>query len=174
MTEKIPSQIEKFSQEIRRMYGEDQDMRERALDDQGVIENKEDEKLDVKNTDRMKEIIRDIGWPTVIKFGVEISNMAWLLVQHADHDIEFQKYCLELMKTASEGEISKRNIAYLEDRVRVNEGRLQLYGTQFGGEGDNFGPRPIEDPDNVDIRRSELGMETLEEYTKVLKEKYNK
>jgi len=172
MNEQI-SEIEysSFIQEIKDMFDKDQEMRKRALENDGVIEDEEDDSLDLKHTERMKEIVNQIGWPTIAKVGVEVSNMAWLLVQHADHDVKFQKKCLELMRAQS-GEVSKRNVAYLEDRVRVNEGRPQLYGTQFGGDGESYGPRPIEEPERVNERRAELGMESLEEYTKILKEKY--
>ena len=92
--------------------------------------------------------------------------MAWLLVQHADHDRAFQKKCLDLLKSQPPGEVHLANIAYLEDRVRVGEERPQLYGTQFHvDEQGNFGPFPIEDPDNVDQRRKSMKLETLAEYT---------
>ncbi len=161
-----------ISQEIKDMFKKDQEMRQRALKNDSVIENEEDDSLDLKNTERMKAIVNQIGWPTVSKVGAEVSDMAWLLVQHSDQDVEFQKKCLGLMKEQQTGEVSKRNIAYLEDRVRVNEGRPQIYGTQFGGEGENYGPRPIEEPEKVDERRAEMGMESLEEYKKILKDKY--
>lgn len=154
------------------MYIRDQDMRRRALENNGVIETEEDEMLDQKNTARMKEIVDKIGWPTVSKVGKEVSEMAWLLVQHADHDVEFQKRCLQLMREKPEEEVSMSDSAYLEDRIRVNEGKPQIYGTQFYGEGANYGPRPIEDPENVNERRKKLGMESLEEYREHLKEKY--
>ena len=172
MKERIPTQFELFAQEIRTMLEKDQDMRKRALENNGVIESEEDDKIDAQNTERMKEIIRQIGWPTISKVGKEVSDMAELLVRHADHDVEFQKQCLQLMKEAK-GDVDQINLAFLEDRVRVNEGRLQLYGTQFFGEGENYGPRPIEDQDHVDERRKAVGMESLAEYTKILKEKYN-
>ena len=172
MKERIPTQFELFAQEIRTMLEKDQDMRKRALENNGVIESEEDDKIDAQNTETMKEIVRQMGWPTISKVGKEVSDMAELLVRHADHDVEFQKQCLQLMKEAK-GDVDQINLAFLEDRVRVNEGRLQLYGTQFFGEGENYGPRPIEDQDHVDERRKAVGMESLAEYTKILKEKYN-
>lgn len=173
MNESTPSKIEygSISKEIEDMYIRDQDMRRRALENNGVIETDEDEVLDQKNTARMKEIVNQIGWPTVSKVGREVSEMAWLLVQHADHDVEFQKRCLQLMREQPE-EVSISDIAYLEDRICVNEGNPQIYGTQFYGEGTNYGPRPIKDPENVNERRKKLGMESLEEYREYLKEKY--
>ncbi|MBI3420459.1 MAG: hypothetical protein HY006_00155 [Candidatus Sungbacteria bacterium] len=175
MEERISSKIEyeSIASEIAAMVAKDQEMRKRALKNEGVIETEEDEKLDQENTIRMKEIINQIGWPTIPKVGKEIAEGAWFLVQHADHDVEFQKRCLQLMRKAPEGEVSKIEIAYLEDRVRVNEGRPQLYGTQFCGEGENYAPRPIENPKKVDERRQELGLESMEKYKESLLEKYN-
>lgn len=167
------TEYESIASEIEGMVAKDQEMRKRALENEGIIETEEDEKLDQKNTARMKEVVDQIGWPTISKVGKEAAEGAWLLVQHADYDVEFQKRCLQLMKEAPEDEVSKIDTAYLEDRVRVNEGRPQLYGTQFYGEGENYGPRPIENPEKVDERRKELGLESLEEYKKSLVKKYN-
>ena len=132
-----------------------------------------DSSVDEENTRRMKEIVAQIGWPTRSKVGKQAAFTAWLLVQHADHDREFQKYCLELMYAQPIDEVEPRDTAHLEDRVRVAAGRPQRYGTQFftNSEGE-FGPRAIEDIEHVDQRRAELGMDTLEEYTKFIKEFY--
>src|SRR5579884_3181314 len=132
-----------------------------------------DTSVDVENTRRMKEIVEQIGWPTISKVGSHASDMAWLLVQHADHDREFQKMCLDLLKGQPAGEVSPKNIAYLEDRVRVGEGRPQLYGTQFyTDKAGKFGPWLIEDPDNVDERRKAVGLQSLSEYTRQVEEFY--
>ena len=126
-----------------------------AQEDQRAIKNglkkAEIEPLFKRNAERLKAIVSEIGWPSIPKVGRQASMWAWLLVQHADHDLEFQKQCLKMMKHLPEGEIQKKHIAYLDDRVRVNECRPQLYGTQFYmDEAGVFGPRPIEDPDNLD------------------------
>lgn len=159
------------------MCDADQDMRNRALANDGIVETKEDEELDSKNTQRMKEIIAEIGWPTVSKVGKDISYVAWLLVQHADRDVVFQRHCLDLMKAEPVDEVNIRNIAYLEDRVCVNEKRPQVYGTQFFDsivDGEKvYGPRPIGDPEHVEERRKEVGLETLEEYRQHLIKKYD-
>jgi hypothetical protein len=129
-----------------------------------------DETVDVKNTLSMKQIIAEVGWPTVSKVGLTASQMAWLLVQHADHDREFQRTCLALMKAHPAGEVDVQNIAYLEDRVRVGEGRQQLYGTQFHtNEQGDLEPFPIEDQEHVDVRRAEVGLSTLAEYAAIMR-----
>jgi len=171
--EKKSTSYSKIAEEVKDMLTKDQAMRERSLANEGAIETEEDDRLDFENTKRMKDIIKQIGWPTVSKVGAEVCVMTSLLVRHADHDVSFQKECLALMKAQSEGEVSREEIAFLEDRVRVNEGKPQLYGTQFMGEGENFIPRPIEDPDNVDRRRASMGMESMALYTMALKKKYS-
>jgi len=87
--------------------------------------------LDHQNTERMKEIVAAIGWPTISKVGEEASKAAWLLVQHADRDVAFQEYCLMLMKVAAfTGDVSPGDLRYLTDRVQINKGLPQVYGTQ--------------------------------------------
>jgi hypothetical protein len=119
-----------------------------------------DAAIDVQNTARLKEIITEIdGWPLVSKVGTDANVAAWLLAQHADLEPDFQKQCLQLMKAAPEGEVRLQDIAYLEDRVRVNFGQPQLYGTQFISSGEQFEVRPIEDEANLDARRTSMLLE---------------
>ena len=146
----------------------DQAMRVQANNDDDFW----DDTVDVENTERMKEIVAEIGWPTVLKVGEEGAHHAWLLVQHADLDVAFQEECLALMKEAGEGEVSVTDIAYLEDRVRVNQGKGQLYGTQFTQENNQHIPRPIEDEEQVNERRAAIGMGPLSEQIALMNEKY--
>ena len=147
----------------------DQEMRTKNIKDAEFW----DEEIDRKNTERMKEIISEIGWPTRTKVGEKGMKDAWLLVQHADHDLEFQRQCLELMQAENSDEVGKKNLAYLVDRVRVNEGRLQLYGSQFGEKDGVFVPKPIEDEEHINERRKEMDMGTMAEGIAEMNEKYN-
>lgn len=63
-----------------------------------------------------------------------------------------------------------RALAYLVDRVRVAEGKPQVYGTQWGSNADgNPEPRtPIEDEANVDILRASVGLGTIDDYLEEL------
>ena len=55
--------------------------------------------------------------------------------------------------------------AYFVDRIRVNNGEKQLYGTNFKkGESGEITFLPIEDETNVDKRRKAVGLCTLKEY----------
>lgn len=144
--------------EIIEMAEKDQEMRRR-----GVETGERDEGLDRSNTERMKAIIEQVGWPTISKAGAAASHKAWLLVQHSP-DVEFQKRCLKMMKQEQDGEVNKKDIAYLEDRILILEGKPQIYGTQFKKEGNEYIVYPIENPERIDELRKELGMESLEKY----------
>jgi len=125
-------------------------------------------KIDIENTKILKQIILKYGWPTISMVGEEASNAAWVIAQHADHDISFQKLCLTLLKQEDRRDINIRNIAYLEDRIRIAENRPQLYGTQFD-DADNFRPKSIEDSANLDSRREHMGLEPFDEYAESMK-----
>lgn len=163
--------LQTIAKEISLMAKKDQEMRNSY--DYDTEESEWDESIDLGNTRRMKEIVDEIGWPTISKVGHEASNNAWLLVQHADRDTGFQEKCLQLMKAQSEDEVSKSNIAYLEDRIAVAKGRPQIYGTQFqANEAGQFEPRELHDPTNVNQRRKAMGLDTLEENIERMQEAY--
>ncbi len=162
MTFENPSENIRFPHlalELQEMNEADQNMRQRKETDGSW-----DATVDLKHTERLKEIIAEIGWPTISKVGEAGANNAWRLVQHADHDTDFQEQCLLLMKESSATEVEQKDVAYLEDRVRVSQGKEQLYGTQVTVVDGVRAPLPIEDEPNVDIRRAEVGMEPLNEY----------
>jgi Family of unknown function (DUF6624) len=62
------------------------------------------------------------------------------------------------------GEADARHHAYLTDRVLLAEGSQQLYGTQFLAAGGSWQLRPLADPDRVDDRRRQVGLEPLANY----------
>jgi len=125
------------------------------------------ESVDKANTAWLKRVVQKYGWPGKTLVGSDGAQAAWLLVQHADLDPEFQKQCLELMEKAIQvGEALAQNFAYLTDRVRSKEGKLQLYGTLLKFEEGRYVPFPIEDEANVDKRRAAVGLPTLAEYLK--------
>jgi len=159
-------QFSKIAKKINQMAELDQEMRYYAKKHGGRIKEKYRD-VDRKNTKQIKEIIKQIGWPTISKVGKKASSNAWLLVQHADHDPYFQEKCLKLMKKLPQKEIDTRNIAYLEDRVRVNTNRLQIYGTQFYiNKKGIFGPKPVKNIKKIDELRKKMNLEHFEEYKK--------
>jgi hypothetical protein len=122
--------------------------------------------LDQNHTQQMKQIVRRHGWSGEALVGPMGVNAAWLLVQHADHDLAFQKICLTLLESAVQrGDAQPRYLACLIDRIRVAEGLPQVYGTQFHGQAE---PLPIENEAKVDERRAAMGLEPLADYVKFM------
>lgn len=115
-----------------------------------------------RNADRLAAIIDEHGWPPAVLVGRQGVEAAWLVALHADHDPAFQRRCLDLMAdAAAAGEPEPSWLAYLTDRVLVNEGRPQRFGTQYRTTATGLQPHPIEDPDQVDQRRAEMGLAPL-------------
>jgi hypothetical protein len=127
--------------------------------------------LDRQNTAELKSLLSTHSWFTISKFGKKCDHNAWLLVQHADQDPEFQKEVLaKLERLYPTGETKAQNYAYLFDRVALasndpSKRQPQRYGTQghclAPGK---WQPFPIEDEPNIDTRRAEVGLPPLAEY----------
>ncbi len=123
-------------------------------------------KVDDANRLRMKEIVAKHGWPGKSLVGADGARAAWLFVQHADSDVAFQRQCLDLVVKLPRGEVEAEHVAYLTDRVLLNEGKKQLYGMMLRKENGKLVPKPIEDEANVDKRRRELGLPPLAEHVR--------
>lgn len=123
-------------------------------------------RVDADNTTFMKSVITEHGWPGHELVAEDGARAAWLLVQHADQDPQFQAACLELLRAAvAAGQARPAELAYLTDRVRVAQGRPQPYGTQYGPSG----PHPIEDPEHLDERRAQVGLGPHAEYDRTVR-----
>lgn len=131
--------------------------------------------IDTANTERMRAIVNQYGWPGPELVGRDGSEAAFLLVQHANH--AFQKEMLPLVEKAyRSGRLSGQSYALLLDRVLVGEGKPQVYGTQAKRFEEWKGQEPvlvpIQDEANVDKRRAEVGLPPLSEYRELLKRMY--
>ncbi len=164
-----------LAEEIAKLYQTDQaiqfDFQLNPLDEK---HNDRIETLFASNIKRLKQIIKAYGWPGKSLVGKETSQKFFILVDHSDADIEFQKKCLLLIERAVEQEeATKAQMAYLTDRILVKEHKKQIYGTQMMDRNENslkeITPHPIEDEANVDKRREAVGLEPLAKYIEGLK-----
>lgn len=120
---------------------------------------------DRPRAERLREIVERHGWPTYAMVGEDGATAAWAIAQHADHDVALQKQMLDLMSAAvDQGEADPSQLAFLTDRVAINNGRPQVYGSQMGCVAGEAVPGPIEDEANVDDRRAAMGLEPLADY----------
>lgn len=156
--------IKKIQTQLKAMVTKDQEMR---------VSGKWKKGVDLENVKKLKTIIQKIGWPDTGLVGQRASHFAWLIAQHADCDIRFQERCLKLLKEKQRQKKSDPiEIAYLTDRIRVNRGKKQVYGTQFYiNKNRDLVPRPIQDKKNLDKWRKKVGLENFEQYRKRLVKK---
>lgn len=123
---------------------------------------------DLENFNEAKNIIAKYGWPKISEIGTDGQNNFWLLVQHSDQDVKFQKKALlEMEKLFGTKEINMENYAFLYDRVQCNLNYKQLYGTQvvWTENGKASGFRPIIKENLADERRSKIGLLPLDLYS---------
>ncbi len=120
---------------------------------------------DATNLALVKKILDERGWlgPDIV--GDRGNSTLFLVIQHAD--LATQEQYLPMMRDAvSKGNAYPGSLALLEDRVALGQGKRQIYGSQIGRdmETGQFYVSPLDDPENVDKRRMEVGLGPLAEY----------
>lgn len=128
-------------------------------------------RADARNTQWLKSIVSESGWPTISQVGKDASQKAWLLVQHADQDPVFQLKILRLLEPlVAQGEVRPVDYAYLYDRVMLKLRGKQRYATQMWCMDGKMEARPLEDPERVAELRAEMTLEPFAEYRKYFPE----
>lgn len=123
--------------------------------------------IDDANTKRLAEIVDKQGWPEQSKAGKKAATAAFLVVQHAE--LDQQKRFLPLLRdSVARGEAQPQNLALLEDRIKMREGKPQIYGSQIALDPATrkLSFHAIDDEINLDKRRAAVGLEPLSEYAK--------
>jgi len=154
--------------ELRAMAKEDQEVRKRWIkDQQNETLKSEMAAIDAKHVARLREIVKENGWPGTALVGFNGMNDAWLIAQHGGK--EFLHEMLPLMKAAVEKhDLDASLYATSVDRVRIQDGQKQLYGSQFDTKNGKCEPQPIEDAEHVEERRRAMGLTPLADYAKEL------
>jgi hypothetical protein len=165
---------EELARELTKMAEEDQRVRAELAWDGHLFRGYHPRLAEVhsRNAERLREIIEERGWPGRTLVGDRGARAAWLILQHAIAYPQLMRSGLALIQEASvRGEVSAAEVAVLEDRIRILEGRPQLYGTQYDWDDRaEMSPLPIEDAKGVDQRRLAIGLPRLAENTKRVRE----
>ncbi len=120
--------------------------------------------LNQLNIDLLYQMSPNGEFPDSKEIGYDKFETLFLIIQHADLKTQ-EKFLPEIKKLSERNELSKESFALLSDRVLVREGKMQLFGTQV--KTDSTGKSivcPILNEMNVNTRRKEYGMSTLEDY----------
>lgn len=128
--------------------------------------------INSKNTDFIVNIIKKFGFPFKNKVSQKAYTASFLTVQHSGN-IDLMEKVTAMLKEGNTEEVDKKDVAYLIDRVRILKNMPQVYGTQYKVSEERIEFFPIEDEENVDRRRQEFGLESLEEYRLKVKSSLN-
>lgn len=112
------------------------------------------------------QVLDSIGWPEEI---TQRANEAiFIVINHGNNDLA-QRYFSLVDTQMRKGHIPKYLWATLKDKVLVRSGEKQVYGTQIKSWGNKYAYIwPIEAPEEVDQRRTEVGLVPMEKYLKLL------
>lgn len=127
-----------LQKELLEIYTEDQGIRgdfmkiykdpnsdKKKIDSIGKVMRKKDS----INLIKVIKILDEKGWVGKDVVGAQANQTLFLVIQHSD--LKYQQKYLPMMREAvKKGDANPGNLAYLEDRVALREGRRQIYGSQ--------------------------------------------
>lgn len=122
---------------------------------------------------QLQKIFTEFGFLGFDLVGKKGSQNFWLMVQHSDHNINFQKKVLKAMKHhVDNNNASPSDYAFLVDRIKTNSGEAQVYGSQvdYNWKVCQAFSKKILDSANVNKRRKAIGLEPLEVYLNEMSE----
>lgn len=116
------------------------------------------------NEEKIAGILKD-GWPNLEQIGEQGNITICNVIQHCSPETRL-KYLTLMRKATKNRQLSPWLLARTEDRIATDRGELQVYGGQikYYPESKTFDVWPIVDPENVDKRRAEIGLEPMAEY----------
>jgi len=165
-----------LQKELLEIFKDDQEIRNQYISAQKKYgyQGKETDSLgkimilkDSLNLIKIVKILDEKGWVGKDTVGQQANQTFFLVIQHSDLKVQ-QKYLPMMREAVKKGNANSGSLALLEDRIALREGRKQIYGSQIGTNPVTKTQYvlPLDDPDNVDKRRTEVGLGTLADYVK--------
>jgi hypothetical protein len=144
------------SREIEEKYGWDSEERQAHG---RIIKQK-----DSINLIKVRKILDERGWLGSNVIGKQGNMTLYLVIQHSNSETR-EKYLPMMREAVQNRNASPSSLALLEDRVALGKGEKQIYGSQIAGNSESgYIVQPLIDPDNVDKRRAEVGLGSLQDY----------
>lgn len=124
-------------------------------------------KKDSINLKKVINILDEYGWLGPDEIGLQGNSTLFLVIQHSNQEIQ-EKYLPMMREAVKNGKAKASSLALLEDRVALRQGKRQIYGSQISRSPKTmkYFVSPLNDPDNVDKRRSNVGLCPIAEYVR--------
>ncbi|MFC5343496.1 DUF6624 domain-containing protein [Brevundimonas staleyi] len=122
--------------------------------------------VDRRLMSKLLKMVPSKGWFLQSVYGRQGAGAAFLIVQHSELE-HWRRFVPVLEPLVATGEVEGQSYGLMYDRLAINEGRPQRYGTQMACIGGRWAIdyANLEYPENADARRQAMGfMQTLAEY----------
>lgn len=122
--------------------------------------------MDERLAAELLTLVPSEGWFRESIYGDAAAGAAFLIVQHSNVDM-WRRFVPVLEPLVAAGEVDGQRYGLMYDRLAINEGRPQRYGTQMTCRDGRWviDYANLEDPETADARREAMGfMQTLAEY----------
>jgi hypothetical protein len=122
--------------------------------------------IDSTNLIRITGILDKHGWIGEDKIGWPGVSSIFAVIQHSPLEVQ-EKYLPEMREAVKKGNARSNQLALLEDRVLMFQGKEQIYGSQ--ARTDSLGITkfwPIKDEKNVNWRRFFAGLGPIQKYAR--------
>ena len=104
------------------------------------------------------------GWFLKSRYGEKAAGAAFHIIQHSDVE-QWKRFVPVLEPLVVTGEVDGQSFGLMYDRLALNEGRPQRYGSQMTCEAGKWVPDRLEDPARVEEWRKAMGFpQTFAEY----------
>jgi len=114
-------------------------------------------------------VIERYGWLSISQVGERMNTDLGIIIETAPNNVK-EKYTSLIKISVFNNDSNATNYAKLVDNILVYNGELQRYGSRVGPNpfSDTFEMRvyEIKDPEYVNQRRKEIGLNTIQEYLK--------
>ena len=129
------------------------------------------EETDSTNLATVSQILDTYGWPSGLS---DAANKAiFLVIDHSDLKT-MNKYIGLFRDAVEKGYIQMNDLVTMEDRMLMNEGKPQKYGTQAYSLVEDGKTViyiwPVEDPDKLDALRKSVGLMPIGAYLEIVKQ----
>lgn len=114
------------------------------------------------NEKKVKTILDKHGWPTKDMIGERGNWTICNVIQHSDNEVRIQ-YLPMMRQAVKDKKLEPRFLVRAEDRIATERGDLQIYGGQmkYYPETKSFNLWPVFDPENIDKRRTAIGLDSI-------------
>lgn len=115
--------------------------------------------VDQENRKTVISILEKCGFPKADEVELKSYNAIFFVLQHSPGTI-MGYYYRDVEQAVANGKINRSTFALMQDRLLMDFGYKQVYGTQIL----NNQLYELQDPDNVNARRAEVGLGPIETY----------